>query len=64
MLVVTRIARHTFLVISCLALVGCSGSADTTPEADIPNIPPAATRSMPGDTGGNGNEAIPAQPPR
>ena len=66
MLLANRLARTLFLLITTLALAGCFGSADTTPEEDIPDIPPA-TRTMPGESGGETDTsggATPAQPPR
>lgn len=64
MLFVTRLARTLLIFIFCLATVGC-GSGDTTPESEIPDIPPS-TRTMPGESGDSGGQegAVPAQPTR
>jgi len=57
-----RLACTLMIVSSCLAIAGCSGSEDTIPESDIPDIPPA-TRTMPGESGDQGGGGIPAKPP-
>lgn len=64
MSVLTRGVRTVVFLISCWALAGCSAKQDTTPEADIPDIPPSS-RTMPGegeDTGGKADGFMPAPP--
>lgn len=57
-----RFAILFLVLMSCGALVGCSGSNDTVPESEIPDIPPT-TRTMPGDDGGKTSDFTPAPPP-
>jgi hypothetical protein len=63
MSVAIRFARTIVVLVACVAVVGCFGSKDTTPESDIPDIPPA-TRTVPGEGNDSGDDFIPAQPPR
>lgn len=65
MSIATRFACTLVFLMSCWTMVGCSGSGDTTPESEIPDIPPT-TRTMPGQdgaTGGQKGDFIPAPPP-
>jgi len=66
MLVASRFNIRIAVLFLCLTTLGCSGAKDTTPESEIPNIPPA-TRTAPGDNGSAGDGSdnfLPAPPSR